>query len=62
MASDGNETFPIPLAKFVATLVGTDDHVWHRLLQIEHGGENHTEQEWRDIIDRYRHRPAHRTG
>lgn len=60
MANDGNETFPIPFSKFERMLVGTSDHVWAKLLKGRHGTENHTEAEWREILEGYRHRPAHR--
>jgi hypothetical protein len=59
---DGNQEFPIPLAKFAKTLKGTRDEVWVRLLQQQHGRENHTQDEWKGLIDRYRPLPAHPTA
>ena len=59
MATDGNDVFPIPFAKFAEEhLAKTPDAVWILLMKQRHGGENHTEAEWRAILDDYRHRPA----
>lgn len=56
---DGNQEFPIPLAKFAKSLKGKADEVWLRHLRRSHGRENHTPSEWSALIDLYRTQPAH---
>jgi hypothetical protein len=56
---DGNQEFPMPFSRFVETLKGTEDEVWSVWLGKMHGRENHTLGEWQDLIDNYRHQPAH---
>lgn len=56
----GNEEFPIPCRRFIATLRGTPDEIWSKHLQIQHGIENHTMTEWRNLLDGHRDRPAYR--
>ncbi|MDA8249174.1 MAG: hypothetical protein M0Z28_08340 [Rhodospirillales bacterium] len=51
---------PIPLAAFAASLKGTSDEVYTKLLRIRHGMEKHTTAEWRALIDAARREPAHR--
>ena len=43
----------------VAVTPGHVDEVYLKLLKIKHGRENHTEVEWRKLIDDYRKAPAH---
>jgi hypothetical protein len=57
--SDGNEEFPVPFARFAATLHHTHDEVWLTHLRVKHGRENHKISEWVTILDRYRRQPAH---
>lgn len=51
-------SFPVPLGRFLASLHGTDDAVWGKLLQLDHGRENHTAQEWRSLLDSKRNAPV----
>ncbi len=46
-----------PVHKFVATLKGTADEVYGRLMTRMHARESHTVQEWRKLIDTYRKNP-----
>lgn len=57
--SDGNDVFPISCKRFVATLVHTHYEVYGKLLLVEHGRENHTPDEWHEIISGHSVRPAH---
>lgn len=55
----GNEEFPIPCARFVATLRHTENEVWGHHLRIVHGRENHTPADWRALLEGHRNTPAH---
>lgn len=48
------QEFPVPLKAFLATLKGTPDEVWSRLLQAGHGREKHTLAGWRNLIGLHR--------
>lgn len=58
MVSDGNEEFPIPLARFLPMLP-EHDQVFATHLRVKHGRENHTPTAWRTILDGHRDTPAH---
>lgn len=58
--SDPVVEHPIPLAVFTASLKGTSDEVFSRLLRIRHGVEKHTTAEWRALLDAARREPAYR--
>lgn len=55
----GNMEFPVSFSRFAPMLVGTPDEVWTTHLKRKHGRENHLVGEWRALIDKYRHEPAH---
>ena len=55
----GNEVFPVPFARFAASIRHTADEVWTHLLRTRHGRENRTVEEWFALIEKYRHEPAH---
>jgi len=38
---------------------GHSDEIWLKLLEVRHGIERHTPDEWHALIDRYRDEPAH---
>ena len=57
---DPNREFPEPLDKFAATLIGTEDEVWIRVLRTNHLYEKHTTDEWRALIDGHREVPGHK--
>lgn len=59
VVSDGNEEFPVPFARFAASLHRTEDEVWLALMQTQHGRENHKMPEWSAMLDGYRDHPAH---
>jgi hypothetical protein len=49
---------PIPLQKFVATLMRTPDEVWVKALSVFHKSEKHTLDEWKDVLAALKTRPA----
>lgn len=58
----GDQNYPISSARFVAEyLRGSPDEVWSRLIVKSHGHQNKTPEEWGDVIESYRAKPAHPT-
>jgi len=55
-----DDSFPVALRRFTQSLVGTDEEVWTRLLQIRFNRRNMTHREWRKALDGIRHEPAYR--
>lgn len=41
---------PIPCRQFIASLKGTTDEVWSRLLKNDHGVKNLTPAAWRETL------------
>lgn len=50
---------PVPARVFVASLRGTADEVWSRLMLIDHRMENRPVSQWRELLDSKRNTPAH---
>lgn len=48
--------FPVPLTAFLATLKGSKDEIWSRLLKMDHGLESHTMTEWKATLNKLRNR------
>lgn len=57
--SDGCEEFPVAFSQFAPSLVGTDDEIWTKWLQMKHGAEKHTPSGWLKLIDFHRGQPAY---
>lgn len=54
-----NDDFPVPLKTFVKNhLVKTENEVWIKLLEADHGRENHSEKSWMDILNAKRNQPV----
>lgn len=51
MPDDGDLEFPVPFKVFSASLVGTPDEIWTKLLQNAHGRENHLISDWQALLD-----------
>jgi hypothetical protein len=45
-----NATFPVPISRFLATLKGTSDEIWTKLLKDNFGTEKHTMVEWGAVL------------
>lgn len=57
--SDGNDKFPMSCKRFIATLVHTEYEVYGKLLLMQHGRENHTDDEWLALIGVHAAKSAH---
>lgn len=57
--SDGNEEFPVPFARFAATIEHTENGVYLGLLRMKHAVENHKPSEWMQLLEGYKGQPAH---
>ena len=44
----------LPLKDFIPRIIRTQDGIYFKLLEINHGFEKHTAEEWQAIIDKYK--------
>jgi hypothetical protein len=55
---DDDLEFPVPLQRFVKTLLKTHDEIWSQLLKLDYAGQAHTTREWRKILSALKKREA----
>jgi hypothetical protein len=53
-----SDDFPVPFATFAATLVGTHDEVWIKVMQSAHGGKKQTVKEFAGLLEALRSTPV----
>ena len=52
------DDFPVPLGMFLNTLVGTQNEVWIKAMQLAHGDKKRTVAEFAALLDTLRSTPV----
>ena len=51
----------VTYAGLVKEIKGSSDEIWLKFLQMQHGAERHTVDEWKALIKHYGDQPGHVT-